>query len=327
MTVSGKRACLSLALTAALWPAAAWAQYGRNFGEMAAMQAAEQHAISAVGSSTVQRNPTQLRLYVELSAKGKTLKEALEKMKERQEAARIQLETFKADKKSIAFSAPAVLSTGESGRKRQFEMMVLAQMRNRGRKVPKGLQAAQSVTVTSMLTAQWPIETQSHEKVLLMAQDIEEKVKAADLAGSKETEKLSPEEEELEEEAAQAANQSGNDEGQQPRQPQFLFIAVLSEQDRRKAMADAAVKARQQAAELAAAAGVELGPLVGLSGGCSGQVNVADDNGNGPFYSGRRMFAQLATEDFAEKQDESAGTDPSTLKFTCSVTALFQLGK
>ena len=136
-------------------------------------------------------------------------------------------------------------------------MMVLAQMRNRGRKVPKGLQAPQSVTVTSMLTAQWPIETQSHEKVLLMAQDIEEKVKAADLAGSKETEKLSPEEEELEEEAGQAANQSGNDEGQQPRQPQFLFIAVLSEQDRRKAMADAAVKARQQAAELAAAAGVE----------------------------------------------------------------------
>ncbi len=325
MTVQGKRVCMGVLLTAALWPAAGWGQFGRSF-DMAAMQGAQGHAISAMGTSTIQRSPTQLRLYLDLTAKGKNLKEALEKMKERQEAVTAQLETLKADKKSISFSTPS-LSNAESARKKQLEMMVMAQMRSRGKKPAKGLQTPQTVTVTSTLTAQWPIAGHSPEKFLLAAQDIQDKVKAADLAGSKEAEKLTPEEEEFEEEAAQAANQSGNDEAQQSRQPQFLFVALLSKEDRQKGMTDAAAKAKEQAAELAKAAGVELGPLVGLSGGCVGQVNMGDENQYGGMYPGRRMFLQQAAEDVAGKPDESVGADPSALRFTCGVTALFQLGK
>ncbi len=76
MTVHGERVCTWVLLTAALWPAAGWGQFGRSF-DMAAMQGAERHAISAMGTSTIQRNPTQLRLYLDLTAKGKNLKEAL----------------------------------------------------------------------------------------------------------------------------------------------------------------------------------------------------------------------------------------------------------
>jgi hypothetical protein len=87
--------------------------------------------------------------------------------------------------------------------------MVIQQMRARGKKVPKELLTPQTVTVSSALTAQWPLGTESHEKLLLLSQRIQEKIKAADLSGSKEAEKVSPEEEEFEEEASQMTSQFG----------------------------------------------------------------------------------------------------------------------
>ena len=123
--------------------------------------------------------------------------------------------------------------------------MVIQQMRARGKKVPKGLLTPQTVTVSPALTAQWPLGTESHEKLLLLSQRIQEKIKAADLSGSKEAEKVSPEEEEFEEEASQMTNQVGESSG----------------------------------------------------------------------------------EKSDETPDEAMGTDPSALKFNCSVAAMFQLGK
>ena len=131
----------------------------------------------------------------------------------------------------------------------------MEQMRARGKK-PKGLQVPQTVTVTGSLTAEWPLEAKSQEQLLLLAQGIEEKIKAADLSGSQEVQKLSPEEEELAEEAKQAMGRYG----EQPPplgQPTFLFVAVLSKQDRQKAMAEAFKKAAAEAADLAKAAGLD----------------------------------------------------------------------
>jgi lysophospholipase L1-like esterase len=273
---------------------------------------------------------------MQLLAKGKTLADALAKLKERQEAAAVQLETLKADKKSIVFGAPS-LSNDQSSRKRQIQAMVIAQMRARGKKVPKGLLTPQTVTVSATLTAQWPLGAESHEKLLLLSQGIEEKIKAADLAGSKEAEKLSPEEEEFEEEASQMANQSG-EEAQRPGQPQFMFVAELPKQERQKAMAAAFAKAKERAAELAKAADVELGPLVGLTGNCFAQSNIGDnpyaryaalaEAENGQFSPAIPQFgADTDGDPSVEKPDEALGADPSDLKFHCNVAAVFQLGK
>jgi len=297
---------------------------------MAAMQGTSRQAISANGTTTVQRKPNQLRLYMQLIAKGKTLEDALAKLKERQESATTQLEALKADKKSIVFGAPS-LSNEQSSRRKQIQAMVIQQMRSRGKKVPKGLVTPQTVTVSSTLTAQWPLGAESHEKLLLLSQGIQEKIKAADLAGSKEAEKVSPEEEEFEEEASQMVSQSG-EEATPPGQPQFVFVAVLPKPERQKAMTDAFAKAKAQAGELAKAAGVELGPLVGLSGGCSGQKNLSDSpyaryNSFGGSEFMRQIVGEEGDESSGEKQDEAIGTDPSALKFNCVVTAMFQLGK
>ena len=316
-------------LTTALWPAAARAQFGRGFGGFAAMEGAGQAAISANGVATVRRNPTRLRLYMQLAAKGKTLEEALSKLKELREAATVQLETLNADKKSIVFGNPSP-ANAVSARRRQIEAMVVQQWRSRGKKAPKGSQIAQTVALAATLTAEWPLKAESNEKLLVIARNIEEKIKAADLSGAKEAEKLSPEEQELEEEAAQAMNQSG-EEQMQPGQPQFVFVAVLAKEDREKALKEAFAMAKMHAAELAKAAGVGLGPLVGLSGQCSGQSNF--NNGFGGYDpSGRMQFlqqmvAQQSGDGADAKEDEAVGTDPSSLKFACYAAVQFQFGK
>ena len=213
--------------------------------------------------------------------------------------------------------------------------MVIQQMRARGKKVPKGLLTPTTVNISCTLTAQWPLTEDSHDKLLLLSQRLQDKIKAADLSGSKEVEKASAEEEEFEEEASQMSNQFG-EEQQQPGQPQFLFVAMLPKAERQKAMAEAFVKAKAQATELANAAGVELGPLVGLSGGCSGQSSFNENPYLSRYNSGfQSIVAQMVAEQTGEssgdksedKPDETIGADPSALKFNCTVGAMFQMGK
>jgi hypothetical protein len=200
--------------------------------------------------------------------------------------------------------------------------------------VPQGLIAPQTVTVAATLTARWPLQTDSQEKLLLFVQGIQEKIKAADLAGAKELEKATPEEEEFEEEANQI--QAPSEESQQPGQPQFAFVAVLPKGEREKALADAFAKAKQRAAELAKAAGADLGPLLTLAGGSSNQANLAlvyPRQFSFDFPGGTDLMPPTSSEQSdeppssEEKEDETSGNDPSELKFSCRVMATFQLGK
>jgi uncharacterized protein YggE len=329
MTSRQYRVVLPALLATMLWSAAAWAQFGGSMVDLSAPQAAGHSAITASGTTTIRLKPGQLRLYMQVQAKGKTLEDALAKMKDRREAATAQLEAFKADKKSIVFGNPALPST-QSSQARQVEAMVVAQMQSRGKKLPKGLQAQRTVTVTATLAARWSLAGLPPEQMLVTVQGIEDKVKAADLSGGKEAEKVSAEDEELDEEAAQMANRYGQ-AAPDPSQPQFLFVAVVAKEEREKAMAEAFANAKSQAVELAKAAGVQLGPLVGLSGNCSGQGSLGDE------YSGydptgrtailRQIIAQHAGDDPDQKQNEAIGPDPNMLKFTFYATAMFQVGK
>jgi uncharacterized protein YggE len=322
-----QRVLAAAAVMAAWSPWAAQAQIG-HYNDFLAQQAAGRPSVAASGTSTVRQKPTRLRMYVQLLAKGKNLEEALAKMKDRREAARTQLEVLKADKKSIVFGGPAP-SAVQSAQKRQMEALIMQQMQARGKKVPAGLQVPQTVSLAETLTAEWPLEAETHEQLLLAAHAIQERIKAADLAGSKEAEKLSPEEEELAEEAAKMAAQSYGEEAPTPGQAYFMYVAVLSKENREKAQAEAFAKAKTQAAALAKAAGIELGPLVGLSGNCSGQSSFAQAFGR--YSSGNdsihQLIAQQTGEDPEEKEGEAVSTDPGTLTFTCYVGATFAIGK
>ncbi len=62
MTVQGKRVLLAVLLTAACSGRRRLGPIRAELCDMAAMQGAGRPAISAIGTSTVQRKPTQLRL-------------------------------------------------------------------------------------------------------------------------------------------------------------------------------------------------------------------------------------------------------------------------
>jgi hypothetical protein len=322
--------CLAALSIFASCPALAQAQFGTSFAEFAMSQGAAKPGISASGTITVERKPTQLRLYMQLLAKGKTLQDALAKLKERREAATAQLEALKADKKSIVFGTPS-LSNVQSARKQQIEAMVMAQMRARGKKMPKGLQTPQTVTVSATLTAQWPLEAESLEEMLVIAQDIQDKIEAADLAGAKESETLSAEEEEFSEEASQMASQFSGEQQEQPGKAHFMYVATLPKAEREKAMAEAFKKADQQASDIAKAADVLRGPLVGVSGVCSGQGEIDENNFMGYDPSGarnflRRMLVQQTGGNSEGKRDEAMSIEPSMLRFNCCATVVFQVG-
>ena len=160
-----------------------------------------------------------------------------------------------------------------------------------------------------------------------MAQGLQEKIKAADLAGTKEAEKLSPEEQEIVEESADMVA-SSEDPRSQVGQPVFIFIAAVSKEDREKLLSEAFAKAKAQAADLAKAANVELGPLTGLSGQCSGQSNFGNEEYDpyGNASNIRRLLMQQARENSSEAQFEAMSKDPAAAYFNATVRANFRLG-
>jgi hypothetical protein len=206
-----------------------------------------------------------------------------------------------------------------------MEIMV-AQRMGHGKKAPKPVKPP--VIVTTMLTADWPLEAGAPEKLVLAAGTLRQQVKDADLGGAKESDKLSPEEQEMAEEMAEQMNQMGqpDDESSQAGQPQVLFVAKLADKDRQAATSEAFTKAKAQAAELAKAAGMGLGRLSSLAGGSSGTMdwNQSEPFGNGVYtqYMQRMMNSGRMP---GAQHDEAVAPAPDALEFDFTVTATFTL--
>jgi hypothetical protein len=116
-------------------------------------QEPEPAGVSGEGTVTLERPASRMRMTIELSEKGPTVKEALAKLSERREAAKLLLQTLDAAKQSIKFAKPGLAAEDDSQR-RQMEAMLQERI-SRGGRVPKGLQMAKSVTVNCTLTAEW----------------------------------------------------------------------------------------------------------------------------------------------------------------------------
>ncbi len=320
MRLSTRSVAALLAGALVLLPAAAArAQVGRTSGE---------GEISALGHVHLQRPPTHLRMYLMLTAKGKTLEEALAALKERREAVAVQLDKLGADTKSVVFSAAAV---DESAVVQQRRMEIMIAQRLAGRGAKKGVKPAKPpLSVATQLTVQWPLTGDTTDKLLLAADAVREKVKAAALAGAKDSPKLSAEEQELAEEmAAEMTRNSGNEEEVNTAgEPRFLFLARLSPQERQTALADAFAKAKQQAKELAKAAGVNLGLLTSVSGDTQSDMNGLNQQ---PWRYSRyqrndEFIQQLAqTAGGEESQGEAVALRPDATGFDFNIRVTFAI--
>jgi uncharacterized protein YggE len=276
--------------------------------------------VSSVGNETVKLKPAELRMTIQLSEKGATLKEVLAKLKTRCDAAKLQIAQLAATKESILVTEPEFAGDASN---RELQMRQMMAMRNaRGGRVPKGLTTPKTVTVTANLAASWPLTGKSAEEVLFLSHELQTKIEAADLAGLNEKKQLTPEEEELAAEAQEFTGFSSNGEPT-PGQPQFFFVGRISEERRDQATQAAFAKAKSQAQRLAKAAGSELGKLSSLSSHATQSSDGSSYSNYGMSYALMRQ-AQLAGAQSDEEQEAISPT-AGEVNFQVVVQAAFEL--
>lgn len=291
-------------------------------------QVGQPDLVSGLGMVSISRPPETFRLQIAILGRGATLKDALVALKERTAKAQTQLVAMGADKETMKVGDARVTDVNND-RNRQMQMMMAQRMRlqARGAKAAQKAQPAPPIIVSAQLTAEWKLTAKTTEDLLLTVHPLQEKIRAADLAGTKDLEKLSPEQQEMLDEAEQNFAFGSSDEPK-PGEPVFAFVARISDADRDKAMAEAFGKAKDQASRLAKAAGAQLGGVKSLS--ATGQTsNIYDQYGGYTPYMYRAVQMmrqqQAGSDDENVDAKEALGTEAGPVKFNVTVTASFEL--
>jgi uncharacterized protein YggE len=222
----------------------------------AAPAPAQTPTVSGQGSAELRRFPDRLRVHVDVAAKGKDLREALDRLKDRREVVRKKLTDLKAEE--IQFGDPGASET--SAQQRQYEQMIAQRMGGGKRAKPK---VDLPVEMQFTVRFEMPLKQGTIEELIVQSSALRTRIKEADLGGLKDAPKLSPEEEEVEEEIRGMMNRGGGEEVKRG-EPTFAFIAKIDPADMKKTLAEAYSQAARQARTLAEAAGAELGELVSL---------------------------------------------------------------
>jgi uncharacterized protein YggE len=284
-----------------------------------AARADESGTVESTGTAKLEAAPTLMRVKVGINAQGPNVREALATLKDLREVANDKLRTLGAKAESIHFSDPTVGKAGNP----QAQMQAMIQQRLRGGRSKKAA-APTTVTVSTTLSAEWPLAGGTPEAVLIAAGELREKIKAADLASAKSPKAQSAEEEELAEEAATMAPQmymSDGSEGQPaaPGTPGFTFVAQITEQQRAKLLAEAFEHARQDASRLAAAAGAQLGMLH--------QLSANGGAGENPYARAWAVYGGMMQDPAAAEHGplEAVGAEPVRLAYKVLISASFNL--
>jgi len=287
--------------------------------------AAEKGTVAGGGMVALKRRPDVLRMSVDVFAQGKTMKEALANLKDRREAVGGQLATLGAAKDSIVFGEPQVNAAVLESR-RQMEAMIRNRLGNRAKKDPKKGSSIPTV-VSARLTAAWPLKGKDTEALLVEIAQLQESINAADLAGRKDLEKQSTEDEELREEleGVQAEATNNNPNQPQPGTPAYKLVCKITAPEYSQALADSFRKAKSRAEETARAAGAELGPLRQIV--AHTQAGGDSDGTDEPRQAYAQMM-QTAHDDLSLEPEpvmEAQGAQPGEVSYRVAVSASFSL--
>ncbi len=281
--------------------------------------------VDGTGDALIERSPETLRLSVQITAKNMQMKQCLAQLKERSEAAKTALAALGAAKDSIKIGAPHVDEAQGTYRK-QMEMMMAQQMMRRGKK--KKAEVVYPTVLVAQLTADWPLAGKSADEILVLSHDLSEKIKAADLSGSKKSEKLLPEEQEVMEESEGANLQRYGQGNEKPGEPVFVYVSTVPADVQQKGLAEAFQKAKESAAYLAQAANGTLGPLRSLrkdeTNDAFGMSNFRGYGGDySEYYS---LIAGMRRGQSAQpKGTEIVGPSPEKIEQHLRVVASFEL--
>jgi len=275
--------------------------------------------VSGTGSVEIKRQPETLRVQIELMARGKTLKEALDKLKARREEAQATLIQLGARKDGIILG-DATTADDLAGRQGDVDRMM--RDRNRALNKPPGKVETASI-VSGVIRVDFPLPARGADEFLLASRGLQEKIKSADLGGLKDKGKLTPEEQEAIEEAVGRPRRG--DEGEVRGDPLFFYVSKISEEERSKALAEAFAKAKRDAERLARAAGAELGALHRITNPYSGGGDLDD-----PYALSRRGYygqSQLARplDGTDDESAEAVGLQPGKVSLRLGVVAEFTM--
>ncbi len=279
----------------------------------AAGQSSPESVVTASGTARVERPADRLRMRVDLQTRDAELSQAVAKLRQRKDDVRKALLDLGAVAESIEFGE-AVVGSAAGSAQSQMQRMVMMQMQNR--QVDEAALAALPVTVTVSVTADWPLEGDASEDLLLRAHEIQKRVKEAKLAESRE--ELTPEEQEIMEEMQGYAGYGMPQS--KPGEPAFSYVATLPPRSRTDAMRQAIERARADALQLAEAAGLALGPVTRLS---AGEPAAATDPQTAMMYAYMGMSG-AAPQNPSKDPDEIAGDKPRVVH-TVTVNATFVL--
>ena len=270
------------------------------------------------GQAEIKKDPELLRLQVEVVVRGKDLKDALDKLKERRGELVKKLAELEAVKDSVEFGAPSV-SADKTARQLAMERMMM----ERGRysppvRQPPKVKTPDPVFVAMTLKADWALGGTA-EELLLKAQTLQERIKAADLGGLKALDaQATPAELEIQEEM-----RNDRDDGPRRGEPTFLYVAKLKDAERDQALARAFQDARTHAERSAKAASASLGALAHLESDT--QPVGFGNNGDDDSYRFQRYRGGMIPNTPEPTKGEVVGFQPGQLMFRFGVSASFLL--
>ncbi|MCH8964007.1 MAG: SIMPL domain-containing protein [Planctomycetes bacterium] len=261
-----------------------------------------------------------LRMQIQFSAKDKELSKALANLEALKTAAKAQLGILGVEESSIEFGDPRV-GQANANEQQQMQMMIMQRMRGGAR--ASETTSDEDVNVTMALTADWKIAGSSISEKLLFVHDLQKRITEANLAGRKDKEQLSLEEQELMEEMQDMGMYGGYGQPQQkPGEPSYSFVRLVSADQRTELMKEAFEKAQSDAQQLASAASVTLGDLSSLS-----YTINQPGNENNPYAQYAQMFGYPMGSAGEQNKNEAISSIFGELAYAVNVIATFELQK
>ena len=296
-----------------------------QFEMLSAMSMSGDEGVATAGQAELLKKPTMLRLHVEITAKGKTLEDALENLEKQIEETKKKIEKLGPIKESIEVGTPQPTASNAQYQK-QMEMMIRSQMAGMGRKPPAGLKKILMVAAKASFKADWKLDAETPAEQLLFIDELKKGIEEADISGQKENEKLSPEEEEMMAEIQSNMGRNfGSDNEIAPGTPIFVFIATITPEESQKLLKDAYQNAREEANKLTDAVGIPLGKLISLSGTISKNQEGLGMHSYGGYEYEMREYMQAMGIQSSVAKNEAISRDCGPIKFGAYVKTVYEL--
>lgn len=271
--------------------------------------------VSGTGSAEIRKPADRLRAVIPLSGRGENVRKAAAALKDREDAAKIQLLTLGAKKDSIRLGELSI-DNGVSDTHQRMLLQLRGALPNRSGGEADDMK--QMIVVRRYLSAEWPLKGDGVE-LLARAEEVRRQVLGTEFNDAADEEELSEEEQELMEEA----RMFGESDQEDPNKPAVFFVASVSDDEQKKIAADAFRKAKEAADVLAAAAGRKLGRLLSVA-------ESHDAEGDWNQYEMQRQFGEvqyrMMYEDAAARDEQRTirSITPMSLTFDYAVTVGYE---